>query len=142
MRMRDWSSDVCSSDLIAVVVSALAVALLKLPVDTVGSRFPAIPAGLPMPSLPEVSFTKINAVLPSAFTIAFLAGIEALLSAVVADGMAGTRHRSNQELIGQGVANLSSAFFGGLPRSAERRVGKACVITCRSRWSPYHYKKK
>src|SRR3546814_10394487 len=68
-----------------------------------------------MPSLPEVSFTKINAVLPSAFTIAFLAGIEALLSAVVADGMAGTRHRSNQELIGQGVANLSSAFFGGLP---------------------------
>src|SRR3546814_557625 len=68
-----------------------------------------------MPSLPEVSFTKINAVLPSAFTIAFLAGIEALLSAVVADGMAGTRHRSNQELIGQGVANLGSAFFGGLP---------------------------
>ncbi|HEY0958610.1 MAG TPA: sulfate permease [Novosphingobium sp.] len=101
--------------LIAVVVSSLAVALLKLPVDTIGSRFPEIPAGLPMPSLPEISFAKINEILPSAFTIAFLAGIEALLSAVVADGMAGTRHRSNQELIGQGVANLGSALFGGLP---------------------------
>jgi len=101
--------------LIAVVVSAFVVALLKLPVDTVGSRFPDIPAGLPMPSFPEISFAKITAVLPSAFTIAFLAGIEALLSAVVADGMAGTRHRSNQELIGQGVANLGSALFGGLP---------------------------
>lgn len=101
--------------LIAVVASALAVALLDIPVDTVGSRFPEMPAGLPMPSLPEVSLAKINAVLPSAFTIAFLAGIEALLSAVVADGMVGTRHRSNQELIGQGVANLGSAFFGGLP---------------------------
>jgi len=101
--------------LIAVVASSLAVALLNLPVDTIGSRFPDIPAGLPMPSLPEISFAKINAVLPSAFTIAFLAGIEALLSAVVADGMTGTRHRSNQELIGQGVANLGSALFGGLP---------------------------
>ncbi|HVH48781.1 MAG TPA: SulP family inorganic anion transporter [Sphingomicrobium sp.] len=101
--------------LIAVVASSFAVALLHLPVDTIGSRFPDIPAGLPMPSLPDISLAKINAVLPSAFTIAFLAGIEALLSAVVADGMIGTRHRSNQELIGQGVANLGSALFGGLP---------------------------
>ncbi|CCW19411.1 Sulfate permease [Sphingobium indicum BiD32] len=101
--------------LIAVVVSSVAVAVLKLPVDTIGSRFPDIPAGLPMPALPAISLAKLNAVLPSAFTIAFLAGIEALLSAVVADGMAGTRHRSNQELIGQGVANLGSALFGGLP---------------------------
>lgn len=101
--------------LIAVVVSSVAVAVLKLPVDTIGSRFPDIPAGLPMPSFPEISLSKINAVLPSAFTIAFLAGIEALLSAVVADGMTGTRHRSNQELIGQGIANLGSAIFGGLP---------------------------
>ena len=101
--------------LIAVVVSSVAVSLLKLPVDTIGSRFPDIPAGLPMPSLPEISLAKISQVLPSAFTIAFLAGIEALLSAVVADGMAGTRHRSNQELIGQGIANLGSALFGGLP---------------------------
>lgn len=101
--------------LIAVVVSSFAVSLLKLPVDTIGSRFPDIPAGLPMPSLPEISLAKISQVLPSAFTIAFLAGIEALLSAVVADRMAGTRHRSNQELIGQGIANLGSAIFGGLP---------------------------
>ena len=98
-----------------MVVSAFVVVLLKLPVETVGSRFPDMPAGLPMPSFPEISFAKITAVLPSAFTIAFLGGIEALLSAVVADGMAGTRHRSNQELIGQGVANLGSALFGGLP---------------------------
>src|SRR3546814_12485863 len=108
MRISDWSSDVCSSD-------------LNLPVDTIGSRFPAIPAGLPMPSLPDLSLAKINAVLPSAFTIAFLAGIEALLSAVVADGMAGTRHRSNHELIGQGVANLGSALFGGLPPPRARK---------------------
>ncbi len=101
--------------LIAVIVTSLAVPLLNLPVDTIGSRFPDIPAGLPVPSFPDISLAKINAVLPSAFTIAFLAGIEALLSAVVADGMAGTRHRSNQELIGQGVANLGSALFGGLP---------------------------
>lgn len=101
--------------LIAVIVSSVAVAGLQLPVDTIGSRFPDMPSGLPMPSLPEISLAKINAVLPAAFTIAFLAGIEALLSAVVADGMAGTRHRSNQELIGQGVANLGSALFGGLP---------------------------
>lgn len=101
--------------LIAVLVSSIAVVVLKLPVDTIGSRFPDIPAGLPMPSLPEISLAKIAAVMPSAFTIAFLAGIEALLSAVVADGMIGTRHRSNQELIGQGVANLGSAMFGGLP---------------------------
>jgi sulfate permease, SulP family len=101
--------------LIAVIMTSLLVALLDLPVDTIGSRFPDIPPGLPVPSLPEFSLAKISAVVPSAFTIAFLAGIEALLSAVVADGMTGTRHRSNQELIGQGVANLGSAVFGGLP---------------------------
>jgi len=101
--------------LIAVVAASVAVALLGLPVDTIGSRFPDIPAGLPLPSLPEFTLAKAQAVLPSAFTIAFLAGIEALLSAVVADGMAGTKHRSNQELIGQGLANIGSSLFGGLP---------------------------
>src|SRR5690606_22881839 len=79
--------------LIAIVAASLAVAVLGLPVDTIGSRFPDMPSGLPMPSLPDLSLAKIQAVLPSAFTIAFLAGIEALLSAVVADGMAGTRSR-------------------------------------------------
>jgi SulP family sulfate permease len=101
--------------LIAVVVASLAVALLHLPVETIGSRFPHIPAGLPAPALPSISLAKLQAILPSAFTIAFLAGIEALLSAVVADGMIGSRHRSNQELVGQGVANIASALFGGLP---------------------------
>jgi SulP family sulfate permease len=101
--------------LIAIVAASLAVALLHLPVDTIGSRYPHIPAGLPAPTLPAFSIAKTQAVLPSAFTIAFLAGIEALLSAVVADGMIGSRHRSNQELVGQGVANIASALFGGLP---------------------------
>ncbi|HWU73856.1 MAG TPA: SulP family inorganic anion transporter [Sphingomonas sp.] len=101
--------------LVAIVVASLAVALLHLPVETIGSRFPHIPAGLPAPALPSISLAKLQAILPSAFTIAFLAGIEALLSAVVADGMIGSRHRSNQELVGQGVANIASALFGGLP---------------------------
>lgn len=101
--------------LIAIVAASLVVALFGLPVDTVGSRFPDIPAGLPTPHIPAITLAKIQAVMPSAFTIAFLAGIEALLSAVVADGMAGTRHRSNQELVGQGVANIASSLFGGLP---------------------------
>jgi SulP family sulfate permease len=101
--------------LIAVVVASVAVALLHLPVETIGSRFPNIASGLPAPAMPDISLAKVQAVFPSAFTIAFLAGIEALLSAVVADGMIGSRHRSNQELIGQGVANIASGLFGGLP---------------------------
>lgn len=101
--------------LVAVVAAALAVSLLGLPVDTVGSRFPDIPSGLPAPHIPALDLGKVTSVLPAAFTIAFLAGIEALLSAVVADGMTGYRHRSNQELVGQGAANLASALFGGLP---------------------------
>lgn len=101
--------------LVAIIIASAAVAILKLPVETVGSRFPDIPQGLPMPAFPVLSFAKVQAVLPSAFTIAFLAGVEALLSAVVADGMAGTKHRSNQELIGQGIANIGSSFLAGLP---------------------------
>lgn len=101
--------------LIAVVLASAIVALLHVPVETIGSRFPELPTGLPAPALPEISFARLQAVAPAAFTIAFLAGIEALLSAVVADGMIGSRHRSNQELVGQGVANMASAVFGGLP---------------------------
>lgn len=101
--------------LVAIVAASLAVALFDLSVATIGSRFPDIPAGLPAPHIPAITLAKIQAVLPSAFTIAFLAGIEALLSAVVADGMAGTRHRPNQELVGQGVANIASSLLGGLP---------------------------
>ena len=101
--------------LIAVLLSSVAVAVLNLPVDTVGSRFPGMPSGLPKPALLQFTLAKIQELLPAAFTIAFLAGIEALLSAVVADGMTGTRHRSNQELVGQGIANFASSLFGGLP---------------------------
>ncbi|WP_321324639.1 SulP family inorganic anion transporter [uncultured Parasphingorhabdus sp.] len=101
--------------LIALVLASIVVALLKLPVDTIGTRFPDMPVTMPAPSLPILSWAHMVELLPSAFTIAFLAGIEALLSAVVADGMTGTRHRSNQELIGQGIANLGSVAFGGLP---------------------------
>ncbi len=101
--------------LLALLIAALAVAWLHLPVTTVGERFPDMPTGIPAPHLPAISIALLRSVLPSAFTIAFLAGIEALLSAVVADGMTGYSHRSGQELVGQGVANLASALCGGLP---------------------------
>lgn len=101
--------------LIAMVIAATVVAALHLPVDTIGTRFPDVDVSLPSLDMPDFSWQRCLDLLPSALTIAFLAGIEALLSAVVADGMAGTRHRSNQELIGQGIANLASAAFGGLP---------------------------
>lgn len=101
--------------LIAILLATGAVILFDLPVETVGSRFPDMALGFPAPSLPAVSVARVQALLPAAFTIAFLAGIEALLSAVVADGMSGTRHRPNQELLGQGIANVASAAFGGLP---------------------------
>lgn len=101
--------------LIVIVLLSAVVGAFNLPVDTIGTRFPDMSLGLPVPSLPPLSLEKVEAVLPSAFTIAFLAGIEALLSAVVADGMTGFQHRPNQELVGQGVANMTSALFGGLP---------------------------
>ncbi|MCW5724496.1 MAG: STAS domain-containing protein [Maricaulaceae bacterium] len=101
--------------LIAIGLAALAVALLNLPVETIGSRFGELPRGLPAPSLPDISFSRLAALVPSALTIAFLAGVESLLSAMVADGMTGARHRSNCELTAQGVANIGSALFGGLP---------------------------
>ena len=101
--------------LIALLVASLAVALLHLPVATVGDRFPAMPTGMPAPHMPDISFALVQHLLPAAFTIAFLAGMEALLSATVADGMTGYSHRSGQELVAQGVANIASALFGGLP---------------------------
>ena len=101
--------------LLVIALASAAVALLALPVDTIHSRFGALPAGLPMPSVPHVSFERISDLLPSAFVIAFLAGVESLLSAIVADRMIGGSHRSNAELLAQGAANLASPLFGGLP---------------------------
>jgi len=101
--------------LIAMVVVTVLYRVLGLDgVETVGSRFGGIPQGLPGLAPPEVSLDRIVDLIGPAFTIAMLCAIESLLSAVVADGMAGTRHDSNQELTGQGIANIASAFFGGI----------------------------
>jgi SulP family sulfate permease len=101
--------------LIAVAAGSLAAWALTLDIATIGSRFGALPSTLPLPAMPDVSWAQFKAVLPSAFTIAFLAGIESLLSAVIADGMTGRRHRSNVELVAQGIANFTSPLFGGMP---------------------------
>ena len=101
--------------LFAVVIASSLAWLLHLPVETIGSRFGGIPNALPVPVLPDLSLSTIRAVLPSAFTIAFLIGVESLLSAVAADAITGRRHRSNAEVLAQGVANVASPLFGGLP---------------------------
>ncbi|MBV9044181.1 MAG: SulP family inorganic anion transporter [Alphaproteobacteria bacterium] len=100
--------------LIAVVLASLAVALLHLPVVTIGSRFGGIPHGLSAPHLPPLSWSLVLAVLPSALSFTLLGGIESLLSAKVADSMTGRHHRSNMELVAQGIANIASALFGGI----------------------------
>jgi SulP family sulfate permease len=100
--------------LIAVIVTALLTALLDLQVATIGSRFGDIPRTLPLPSLPAFDLAKLRAVFPDAIAIALLGAIESLLSAVVADGMTGRKHRSNCELVAQGVANVASVTFGGM----------------------------
>jgi len=99
--------------LVAVALAALAVALFDLPVATIGSRYGGIPSLMPAPQLPDLSPARIVAVLPAALSFTLLGAIESLLSAVVADGMTGRRHRSNCELLGQGVANMGAALFGG-----------------------------
>jgi SulP family sulfate permease len=102
--------------LIAIIVTTAAVSLLDLPVATIGSRFGAVPNTLPLPHLPALpAWSELTRLFSPALTIAILAGIESLLSAVVADGMTGRRHRSNMELIAQGVANLACPLFGGIP---------------------------
>jgi sulfate permease, SulP family len=101
--------------LIAVGAASVFVWLFAIPVETIGSRFGEMPHSLPTPTLPDVSLERLRELVPSAFTIALLAGIESLLSAMIADGMTGRRHRSNVELIGEGIANIGSALVGGLP---------------------------
>jgi SulP family sulfate permease len=100
--------------LIVVALAAVSTVALGLDVATIGSRFGGIPSSLPAPSLPSFSFQKVQDVLPDALAIALLGSIESLLSAVVADGLTGRRHRSNCELVAQGAANIASAVFGGI----------------------------
>jgi len=100
--------------LVAVVAASAIAAFLELPVETIGTRFGGIPQSFPHPALPTITLVKIQEVLPDAAAFALLGAIESLLSAVVADGMSGRRHRSNSELVAQGFANISSALFGGI----------------------------
>src|SRR5690606_15653755 len=100
--------------LIAVGAAALATYVFQLDVAIIGSRFGGIPQTLPAPGLPAFDLAKMRAVLPDAIAIALLGAIESLLSAVVADGMTGRRHRSNCELVAQGTANIAAVSFGGM----------------------------
>lgn len=101
--------------LVALIVTTLLVQIFNLPIETIGSRFGEVSATIPMPRIPNINFQMISDLMAPAITIAILAGIESLLSAVVADGMIGKKHNSNMELVAQGVANISSALFGGIP---------------------------
>jgi SulP family sulfate permease len=100
--------------LMAVAMATAAATLLHLPVETIGSRFGGIPRGLPAPHLPHATLQAMRAVLPAALSFTLLGGLESLLSAKVADSMTGRVHRSNMELVAQGLANVASAFFGGI----------------------------
>ncbi|MCL2589711.1 MAG: SulP family inorganic anion transporter [Betaproteobacteria bacterium] len=112
--MMRWLAPRLPSLLIVVVLTGFITWVFNLPVETIGTKFGGVPSSLPKPSLPDVAFSKLIDLIPSAIAIAVLGGFESLLSAVVADGMSGRRHRSNCELIAQGWANIASALFGGL----------------------------
>lgn len=101
--------------IVALLLGTLAVVLFRLPVETIGSRFGGIPSGLPRFHIPEFRPDLIPALVPSVLTVAMLGGIESLMSAIVADRMSGDRHNPNVELVAQGVANIASPLFGGLP---------------------------
>ncbi|MFL5584829.1 MAG: SulP family inorganic anion transporter [Gemmatimonadaceae bacterium] len=100
---------------VALIVTTAVVRFFQIPVETIGTRFGAISAAFPHPVVPHVSLEQLMALVAPAFTIALLAAVESLLSAVVADGMIGGRHRSNMELVAQGIANIVSPLFGGMP---------------------------
>ena len=100
--------------LVAVVLASLLVTLLGLPAETIGTRFGELPHGLPKPGLPAITPGLLLTLLPSALSFTLLGGVESLLSAKVADGMTGRKHRANMELVAQGIANIGSALFGGI----------------------------
>jgi sulfate permease, SulP family len=112
--MPRWSPKVPGS-IVALALATLAVAVFQLPVETIGSKFGGIPSGLPPFAIPTFRADLVLPLLPAALTVALLAAVESLLSAVVADSMTGDRHNSNAELMGQGVANLFSPLVGGIP---------------------------
>jgi SulP family sulfate permease len=101
--------------LIAILLVTAVVQIFQLPVETIASRFGEVPNSLPTPHIPSISWSMVQEMFSPALTIALLAGLESLLSAVVADGMMGTRHRSNMELVAQGTGNIVSVIFGGVP---------------------------
>lgn len=101
--------------LVAILLSTLLASWFQLPVETIESRFGAIPSALPLPHLPHIDFASLSGLIKPAFTIALLGAIESLLSAVVADAMIGGNHRSNMELVAQGLGNVASSVFGGIP---------------------------
>src|SRR5205814_8297357 len=103
------------SPFVALIVTTVVVRFFHIPVETIGSRFGDIATHIPRPHLPHTSLAQVTSLVGPAFTIALLAAIESLLSAVVADGMVGGRHRSNMELVAQGIANIASPLFGGMP---------------------------
>ena len=112
--LRRWAPR-SPSLVIGVAAGSVLAAMVALPIDTIASRFGELPASLPVPSLPTFSLAKVQELLPSALIIAFLAGVESLLSAIVADRMIEGHHRPNAEIMAQGYGNVASALFGGMP---------------------------
>ena len=108
-------SEKIPASLVAIIITTLMVKIGKIDVATIGSVYGTLSASFPVPSIPDVSFSMIKELISPAFTIAILAAIESLLSCVVSDGMIGSRHRSNTELVAQGVGNICSGLFGGIP---------------------------
>ncbi|HET9136043.1 MAG TPA: SulP family inorganic anion transporter [Candidatus Kapabacteria bacterium] len=103
------------SPFVSLVVCSVLVQLFSIPVETIGSKFNLTGSSMPSPQVPHITFSAVKELMPSVITMSVLISIESLLSAVVADGMLGTRHRSNMELIAQGIANIASPLFGGIP---------------------------
>lgn len=126
--------------LIGLVVGTVVAVALDFPVETIASLFGQVPSSLPAPSLPEVSFSHLLELIRPAFTIAVLVGVEALLSAVVADNMSGDRHHSNRELLAQGAANILSPLFGGMPATGViARTGTNILSGARTRMAGFSH---
>jgi SulP family sulfate permease len=126
--------------LIGLVVGTIAAIALDFPVETIATLFGEVPSSLPAPSIPEVSFSHLLELVRPAFTIAVLVGVEALLSAVVADNMSGDRHHSNRELLAQGASNILSPLFGGMPATGViARTGTNILSGAKTRMSGFSH---